>query len=248
MSLVTTHNLGKSFDPVDIFGGLTLSIPHGARIAIVGPNGIGKTTLLRIIAGRDVASQGEVHYARGLTMGYLPQESVLESENTLWEECLRPYAELRAQEAELAQLAIEMSADDSAQAEAALERYGKLEQRFEHAGGYTYDTTIRQVLTGLGFEESEYQMPLMHLSGGQRTRALLARLLLEAPTLLILDEPTNHLDIKAVEWLEDRAVKDWRWPGASPYNSRMWTSLEKRRRPSKWVTWQALYVIKALST
>ena len=208
MSLITTYNLGKSFDPVDIFAGLTLSIPHGARVALVGPNGIGKTTLLRIIAKREAPSSGDVHYARGLTMGYLPQESVLESENTLWEECLRPFAELRTQEEELAQLAIEMSDLDPDKSQTALERYGRLEVKFEHAGGYTYQTTIKQVLTGLGFSEYEYQMPLVHLSGGQRTRALLARLLLEAPNLLILDEPTNHLDIRAVEWLENY-LRDW---------------------------------------
>jgi ATP-binding cassette subfamily F protein 3 len=208
MSLVTTYSLGKSFDPVDIFAGLTLSIPHGARVALIGPNGIGKTTLLRIIAGREVPSSGEVYYARGLTMGYLPQESVLESERTLWEECLQPFTDLRAQETELSQLARAMSDPDPAQAEAALGRYGRLQERFEHAGGYTYETTIKQVLTGLGFAPDEYEMPLMHLSGGQRTRALLARLLLEAPKLLILDEPTNHLDIQAVEWLESY-LKNW---------------------------------------
>ena len=127
MSLVTTHNLGKSFDPVDIFAGLSLSIPHGARISIVGPNGIGKTTLLRIIAGREPSSQGEVHYSRGLTMGYLPQESVLESDRTLWEECLVPFAELRVQEVELTQLAEEMSDPDPSKAQIALTRYGSLQ-------------------------------------------------------------------------------------------------------------------------
>jgi ATP-binding cassette subfamily F protein 3 len=143
-----------------------------------------------------------------LTIGYLPQESILESEHTLWEECLLPFGDLIAQESKLSQLAHEMSDTDTAKAEVALERYGKLQVRFEHAGGYIYQNTIKQVLTGLGFAPNEYEMPLMHLSGGQRTRALLARLLLEAPKLLILDEPTNHLDIHAVEWLESY-LKDW---------------------------------------
>ena len=208
MSLLTTHRLGKSYDPVDLFAGLSLSIPHGARTALVGPNGIGKTTLLRIIAGEEPPSAGEVHRARGLTIGYLPQESVFESERTLWEECLLPFADLRAQEAELTELSHTLSDPDPARAQAALERYGKLQARFEHAGGYTYETEIRQVLTGLGFAEREFHMPLAHLSGGQRTRAQLARLLLEKPQLLILDEPTNHLDIQAVEWLENY-IKNW---------------------------------------
>jgi len=219
MSLVTTYNLGKSFDPVDIFAGLSLNIPHGARIAIVGPNGIGKTTLLRIIAGREPASQGEVHYSRGLTMGYLPQESVLESDKTLWEECLAPFETLLKQERELANLAVEMSDPDTEKAQSALERYGALQVRFEHAGGYTYETNIKQVLSGLGFREDEFVMPLVHLSGGQRTRALLARLLLEAPTILILDEPTNHLDIDAIEWLENY-LKDWDGAGLTVSHDR----------------------------
>ncbi len=208
MSLVTTHNLAKSFDPVDIFTGLSLSIPNGARIALVGANGIGKTTLLRIIAREETASAGEVHYARGLTVGYLPQESVLESHRTLWEECLLPFGEIRAQEHKLKSLEKEMSAADPRAMAELLERYGTLQAKFDHAGGYTYETQIRQVLTGLGFAENEFEMPLEHLSGGQRTRALLANLLLEAPTLLVLDEPTNHLDIQAVEWLESY-LRDW---------------------------------------
>ena len=141
-------------------------------------------------------------------MGYLPQESVFESVRTLWEESLIPFANLRKQEVELTRLATEMGADDPAEATSAMEAYGNLQLRFEHAGGYTYEATIKQVLSGLGFRDDEYSMPLVHLSGGQRTRALLARLLLEAPTLLILDEPTNHLDINAVEWLENY-LKDW---------------------------------------
>jgi ATP-binding cassette subfamily F protein 3 len=206
MSLISTHNLGKSYDPVDIFSGLSFNIPHGARIALVGPNGIGKTTLLRIIAGQESHSIGSINRARDLTLGYLPQESVLESQRTLWEATLLPFTGLQALETELTRLEARMTTEPHDHA--ALERYGVLQERFEHQGGYTYENRVQQVLAGLGFSKDEYPMPLVHLSGGQRTRALLARLLLEAPTLLILDEPTNHLDIHAVEWLENY-IKDW---------------------------------------
>jgi len=215
MPLITTHNLGKSFGALDIFAGLSVSVPEGARIAIVGPNGIGKTTLLRVVAGMEPPSAGEVHSARGLTIGYLPQESIVESGNTLWDECLVPFAGLLAQREELARLEAQMAAlDNTPDAEKmreTLDRYGALQAGFEHAGGYTYELRIRQVLNGLGFSPDEHSMQLTCLSGGQRTRALLASLLLEAPKILILDEPTNHLDTMAVEWLENYIEK---WDGA----------------------------------
>ena len=206
MSMVTTHDLGKSFGLLDVFAGLSLGIPHGGRIAIVGPNGIGKTTLLRVIAGKEPPSAGAVRRSRGLTIGYLPQESIVQSASTLWEECQSPFHGLLAQQQELARLEAEMAT--TGKVDDVMDRYGDLQARFEHAGGYTYETRIRQVLTGLGFSPDEYSLPLTHLSGGQRTRALLARLLLESPSLLILDEPTNHLDTAAVEWLENY-VRDW---------------------------------------
>jgi len=206
MSLVTTHDLGKSFGQVDVFASLSLSIPRGARIAVVGPNGVGKTTLLRIIVGKETPSGGTVHRSRGLKMGYLPQESVTESTNTLWQECLVPFLDLLAQQGEMTRLEAELVT--AGRVEDAMDRYGTLQARFEQAGGYTYETLIRQVLAGLGFSPDEYTMPLTSLSGGQRTRALLARLLLQSPGLLILDEPTNHLDAPAVEWLENY-IKDW---------------------------------------
>jgi ATP-binding cassette subfamily F protein 3 len=200
MPLLTATNLSKSFGPDDIFMNVNLGLPHRGRIAIVGPNGIGKTTLLRLLVGLDEPSSGSINRARDLTIGYLPQEATLSNGHSLWEECLEAVADLRSQEAELTRLEAAMS--DPERAEAALARYGQLQESFERQGGYTYETRIRQTLTGLGFEAQDYHRPLTQLSGGQRTRALLARLLLSNPDLLVLDEPTNHLDIAAVEWLE----------------------------------------------
>lgn len=211
MSLLNVANLAKSFGPNDIFSGVSFSIPHRARMAIVGPNGIGKTTLLRILAGEETPSRGQVSQRRGLKIGYLPQEaSFVDSNHTLWDECLDSFTSLQIMEKELADLESKMS--EPSQAEATLARYGKLQAEFEHLGGYTYITRIQQVLTGLGFAPDEFNYPLEHLSGGQRTRALLARLLLSNPDLLILDEPTNHLDIQAVEWLENYLSQ---WEGAA---------------------------------
>ena len=210
MSLITASNVALSHGPDDIFWGATLSIPRGARIAIVGPNGVGKTSLLLILVGLEEPSTGAVHRSRKLTIGYLPQEASLTAGHTLWEECLRPFTELRNLGTRLAKLEIAMADPD--QAEQALTRYGPLQEKFEQLGGYTYETRIRQTLTGLGFEAVEFERPLEHLSGGQRTRALLAQLLLSDPDLLVLDEPTNHLDIAAVEWLEGYLSK---WEGTA---------------------------------
>ncbi len=210
MSLVTVIDLAKSYGPDDIFSGISFTVPHGARTAIVGPNGIGKTTLLRILVSEETPSAGAVQRARFLRSGYLPQEAFFDSARSLWEECLSAFDDLRAQESELKRLEELMS--DSDQAEEALARYGPIQAEFDRLGGYTYPTRIRQVLGGLGFTADDYDYPLNHLSGGQRTRALLARLLLSNPDLLILDEPTNHLDIAAVEWLESYLSQ---WDGAA---------------------------------
>jgi ATP-binding cassette subfamily F protein 3 len=172
----------------------------------VGSNGVGKTTLLRILAGEDEPTEGNVFRSRGLCIGYLPQEAVVESEGTLWGSCLIAFEELIDLADELRQLEIQMQ--DPACEPEVLTRYGKLQHQFDLKGGYTYSNRVQQTLTGLGFDESDYQRPLQQLSGGQRTRARLARILLEDPDILFLDEPSNHLDINAVEWLE-AYLRDW---------------------------------------
>jgi ATP-binding cassette subfamily F protein 3 len=210
MSLISATDLAKSYGPNDIFSRISLSVPRGARFAIVGPNGIGKTTLLRILLGMEEPSAGSVQQAHNLKLGYLPQEAGLTGTHTLWEACLETVADLRAQEDELRRLETAMS--DPGQADELLARYGQLQEAFERRGGYIYETRMRQILTGLGFVETDLNRPIPQLSGGQRTRALLARLLLSDPDLLILDEPTNHLDISAVEWLENYLSQ---WDGAA---------------------------------
>ncbi len=206
MSLITATDLGKSYGPNDIFNAVSLSIPRRARIGLVGSNGVGKTTLLRLLIGLEEPSGGEIQRARGLRAGYLPQEAYFESQGTLWEACLEVFGSLLERQAELRRL--ESTMGDPSQAHAALQAYGKLEHEFDHLGGYTFENRIRQTLAGLGFSQADEQRPLQQLSGGQRTRALLARLLLSDPDLLFLDEPTNHLDITAIEWLEDY-LREW---------------------------------------
>jgi ATP-binding cassette subfamily F protein 3 len=211
MSLISATNLSKSFGPVQLFSGLSFAVPKGARLAIVGPNGVGKTTLLRILVGMEEASGGTVTHAKSLGIGYLPQEAEFQIEGgTVWDVCMACFSDLQRRQGDLEKLEAEMSLPDKR--EQALVRYGPLQEDYERRGGYVYQTRIKQVLTGLGFSTGDYHLPLAHLSGGQRTRAFLAHLLLSEPDLLLLDEPTNHLDIAAVEWLEGYLSQ---WGGAA---------------------------------
>lgn len=210
MSLISVNSLSKSFGAEDLFSGVTFSVAKGARLALVGPNGIGKTTLLRIIIGQEEPSGGMITRSKNLRIGYLSQEADFELKGALWDVCLEPFADLIRMQVEVERLESEMS--EPTKREQALVRYGTVQHEFERRGGYVYQVRIKQVLTGLGFDPHDFHMSLDHLSGGQRTRAHLARLLLSNPDLLLLDEPTNHLDIKAVEWLEGYLTQ---WEGAA---------------------------------
>ncbi len=212
MPVVSFSNLGKAFGALDIFGGLSGEVPRGARIGLVGPNGVGKTTLMRVLVGQEPASAGTITMAKGTRLGILEQEAAdafLAPQHTVYEEMLTVFADLRAREAQLREMEAAMA--ESSDPEELLERYGAVQEAFAHDGGYEYELRIQQVLTGLGFQDDQQHMPLAFCSGGQKTRALLARLLLEQPDLLVLDEPTNHLDMEAVAWLESALQ---RWDGA----------------------------------
>lgn len=209
MSILSASSLAKFYGPDEIFSDIGVAIPAGARIALVGPNGAGKTTLLNLLAGIDSPTDGRLNHARGARLSFLPQRPELTGEHSLWREQLKAFADLRAMENRLAELEQRMA--DGRDADKALDAYGQLQAQFERLGGYEYETRVKMVLSGLGFSPADYDRSLPQLSGGEKTRAALGRLLLEEPDLLILDEPTNHLDIHAVEWLEKYLAS---FPGA----------------------------------
>ena len=209
MALITGSNIGQSFGSFDVFGNISISVPGDGKIGLVGPNGIGKTSLLLILAGISAPATGTIHKARGCRIGYLPQEAAQAfngQNNTVYDEMLNLFSDLQKEEEQLRQMESAMSTGDSNGD--LLEKYGQSLEQFELKGGYVYETRIKKVLQGLGFGQEDWEMSLDHLSGGQKTRTLLARLLLEAPELLVLDEPTNHLDIEAIEWLEN-TLRSW---------------------------------------
>ncbi|OGO30026.1 MAG: hypothetical protein A2136_09695, partial [Chloroflexi bacterium RBG_16_54_11] len=295
MSVLSAQNLGLSFGAFDLFRGISVTIANDSKIGLIGPNGVGKTSLMMILAGLNQPTTGRIHVARDRRLGYLPQEAsdtlgnhsgtgtlgnnsgagalgnhsgtgtlgnhsgtgtlgnhtgtgtlgnhsgsgtlgnnsgagalgnhlgagtlgnhsgthafdpvVTDRRvNTVYGEMLAVFSGLQLQQAHLHKLEADMAG--SAYDDTLLAIYGDLQAAFEHAGGYDYELHIQQTLQGLGLGKGTWDMPLDHLSGGQKTRLLLARLLLEKPALLMLDEPTNHLDAEAVEWLE-HTLKDW---------------------------------------
>ena len=212
MPVVSFSQVGKSFGAERIFANVSFQIDEHDRIGLVGPNGAGKSTLLNILAGYEQPDEGVVSIARNTRIGYLAQMADFDPQNTLREEMLAVFAQLKQWEEELQNLAQQMAEQQNEeQHEQLLTRYAELQMRHEHAGGYTYENRVDQVLDGLGFTHEQQNAPVTNLSGGQQTRASLGKLLLQDIDLLLLDEPTNHLDLASLEWLEEYLTS---WKGA----------------------------------
>ena len=200
MTRIIGEHLALSYGGFDIFEAINVQIPPKARIALVGPNGCGKSSLVRILAGEQAPTSGRVNWARGLRIGYLPQLPNLPPDETPMGYVRRAFAHLDEQAAHLRHLE-EVLAKRPDDAEV-LAAYAEAQARFEAAGGYTYEARMRHILLGVGVPETLFDAPLRHLSGGQQTRVALAQVLATTPDVLFLDEPTNHLDVDGVEWLE----------------------------------------------
>ncbi|HEY0752906.1 MAG TPA: ABC-F family ATP-binding cassette domain-containing protein [Ktedonobacteraceae bacterium] len=215
MSVLNVIQLGKSFGAERIFANVSFKIDEHDRIGLIGPNGAGKSTLLNLLVGLEEGEEGTIARSRGLRVGYLTQHADFQPENTLREEMLTVFEHVREWERELGELAVRLAAPEAQRDqrlhEQLLTRYADLQHQLEHGDGYTYENKVDQVLAGLGFTHAQQEASIMYLSGGQRTRAALGKLLLQEPDLLLMDEPTNHLDLEALEWLETYLGS---WPGA----------------------------------
>ncbi|MGC8759743.1 MAG: ATP-binding cassette domain-containing protein [Bryobacteraceae bacterium] len=203
--MISLVRAGKRFGPKVLFEDVNWLITPQDRIGLVGANGTGKTTLLRILAGLETLDSGECNVQKGITAGYLPQDGLRLSGRTVFEECLSVFEKLRAMEREMEQALERLSSlpPDDPEYQAASSRYAWLESHFRNLDGYALEAKVGAVLTGLGFPKEDWTRRTEHFSGGWQMRIALAKLLLEQPNLLLLDEPTNHLDLEARNWLED---------------------------------------------
>jgi ATP-binding cassette subfamily F protein 3 len=203
MAAVTVQNLVKSYSGQIVLDGVTLDLHKGEKVGLVGANGSGKTTLFKLIVGIEPADSGTVTTARSINIGYLSQEPDLPTDALLIDAVGEVFAEHRALESDMRSLSQRIAESHGSPAEAELlQKYDRLHAQFEARGGYGHEVRTREVLGGLGFAPEEYHKPVAILSGGQKCRAALARLLLQDCDILLLDEPTNHLDIDATRWLE----------------------------------------------
>lgn len=208
MIMLSCNNVSKSFGVETILEDISFSVNEGDKIGIVGVNGTGKTTLFKVITGIFPHDKGDIFTSKNCRLGYLEQNTNFYSEKTIYDEVVSVFSDLIEAEEELRSLEHQiasLSAKESSsgdQLKKAMDTYGKKYEEFEKKNGYAYKSEVRGTLKGLGFSDEEMNKPVNVLSGGEKTRVLLAKLLLSKPSLLLLDEPTNHLDADAIEWLE----------------------------------------------
>lgn len=206
MIILQANKIERSFAGEVLFDNINLQVDERDRIALVGKNGAGKSTLLKILVGEEEPTSGEINKKKDISLSYLAQDSRFESENTIYDEMLQVFDDLRRTEKQLRQMELEMGEKSGEDLNKLMSDYDRLSENFRQAGGFTYEADIRAILNGFKFDESMWQMKIAELSGGQNTRLALAKMLLEKPNLLVLDEPTNHLDIETIAWLENYLV------------------------------------------
>jgi len=206
MIILQANKIERSFAGELLFDNINLQVDERDRIALVGKNGAGKSTLLKILVGEEEPTSGEINKKKDVSLSYLAQDSRFESENTIYNEMLHVFDDLRRAETQLRQMELEMGEKYGEDLDKLMADYDRLLENFRQAGGFTYEADIRAILNGFKFDESMWQTKIAELSGGQNTRLALAKMLLEKPNLLVLDEPTNHLDIETIAWLENYLV------------------------------------------
>ena len=206
MIILQANKIERSFAGEVLFDNINLQVDERDRIALVGKNGAGKSTFLKILVGEEEPTSGEINKKKDISLSYLAQDSRFESENTIYDEMLHVFDDLRRTEKQLRQMELEMGEKSGEELNKLMSDYDRLSENFRQAGGFTYEADIRAILNGFKFDESMWQMKIAELSGGQNTRLALAKMLLEKPNLLVLDEPTNHLDIETIAWLENYLV------------------------------------------